>query len=233
MLSHSKYLLPSPLFLCECRSPLLGRIVHSPSLPEKQQSNISLTHIISNSNTLQMVSVPENHFGHDNPLPAESCYLHTARMCDWCILHASPCMCSHVCQIPNTLLYTHILCLTYSFLYLSVIKESLNKLMKNLNSTSPHFIRCIVPNEFKQPGKWNCIYYNPNLSTHYAISSNMLMTNCKHNQSDVRAMARSDFPSDFTLLFQVSLMLTLYFINSIVTAYWKESVFVAKVSPTE
>ncbi|KAF8560908.1 hypothetical protein P879_09778, partial [Paragonimus westermani] len=31
-------------------------------------------------------------------------------------------------------------------------EESLNKLMKNLNSTSPHFIRCIVPNEFKQPG---------------------------------------------------------------------------------
>ncbi|VEL07423.1 unnamed protein product [Protopolystoma xenopodis] len=28
----------------------------------------------------------------------------------------------------------------------------MNKLMKNLDSTSPHFIRCIVPNEFKQPG---------------------------------------------------------------------------------
>lgn len=32
-------------------------------------------------------------------------------------------------------------------------QESLNKLMKNLMSTSPSFIRCIVPNEFKQPGK--------------------------------------------------------------------------------
>ena len=31
-------------------------------------------------------------------------------------------------------------------------RESLNKLMKNLHSTSPHFIRCIVPNEFKQCG---------------------------------------------------------------------------------
>ncbi|XP_018646976.1 myosin heavy chain, putative [Schistosoma mansoni] len=30
-------------------------------------------------------------------------------------------------------------------------RESLNKLMKNLQSTSPSFIRCIVPNEFKQP----------------------------------------------------------------------------------
>ncbi|VDP27395.1 unnamed protein product [Schistosoma mattheei] len=32
-------------------------------------------------------------------------------------------------------------------------RESLNKLMKNLQSTSPSFIRCIVPNEFKQPGE--------------------------------------------------------------------------------
>ncbi|PAA89248.1 hypothetical protein BOX15_Mlig007848g1 [Macrostomum lignano] len=31
-------------------------------------------------------------------------------------------------------------------------RESLNKLMKNLHSTSPNFIRCIVPNEFKQTG---------------------------------------------------------------------------------
>uniref|UniRef100_A0A1I8G2C5 Myosin motor domain-containing protein n=1 Tax=Macrostomum lignano TaxID=282301 RepID=A0A1I8G2C5_9PLAT len=31
-------------------------------------------------------------------------------------------------------------------------RESLNKLMKNLHSTSPNFIRCIVPNEFKQSG---------------------------------------------------------------------------------
>lgn len=36
-------------------------------------------------------------------------------------------------------------------------QEQLNGLMKTLNSTQPHFIRCIIPNEFKQPGeiaKW-------------------------------------------------------------------------------
>jgi len=32
-------------------------------------------------------------------------------------------------------------------------KESLNKLMKNLYSTHPHFVRCIIPNEFKTPGE--------------------------------------------------------------------------------
>lgn len=31
-------------------------------------------------------------------------------------------------------------------------QESLNKLMKNLYSTHPHFVRCIIPNEMKQPG---------------------------------------------------------------------------------
>ncbi|XP_071106405.1 myosin heavy chain, striated muscle-like isoform X1 [Haliotis cracherodii] len=31
-------------------------------------------------------------------------------------------------------------------------RESLNKLMKNLYSTHPHFVRCIIPNELKQPG---------------------------------------------------------------------------------
>ncbi|KAJ8318328.1 hypothetical protein KUTeg_003419 [Tegillarca granosa] len=34
----------------------------------------------------------------------------------------------------------------------AVHRESLNKLMKNLYSTHPHFVRCIIPNEFKQPG---------------------------------------------------------------------------------
>ena len=32
------------------------------------------------------------------------------------------------------------------------LQESLNKLMINLHSTSPHFIRCIIPNEEKQAG---------------------------------------------------------------------------------
>lgn len=34
----------------------------------------------------------------------------------------------------------------------SAHRESLTKLMVNLNSTSPHFIRCIIPNETKSPG---------------------------------------------------------------------------------
>ncbi|XP_056131178.1 myosin-7B-like [Lampris incognitus] len=31
-------------------------------------------------------------------------------------------------------------------------KENLNKLMANLRSTQPHFVRCIIPNESKHPG---------------------------------------------------------------------------------
>ncbi|XP_067673665.1 myosin heavy chain, striated muscle-like [Haliotis asinina] len=34
----------------------------------------------------------------------------------------------------------------------STHRESLNKLMKNLYSTHPHFVRCIIPNETKTPG---------------------------------------------------------------------------------
>uniref|UniRef100_A0AAY4EDG9 Uncharacterized protein n=1 Tax=Denticeps clupeoides TaxID=299321 RepID=A0AAY4EDG9_9TELE len=32
-------------------------------------------------------------------------------------------------------------------------KENLNKLMANLRSTQPHFVRCIIPNETKNPGE--------------------------------------------------------------------------------
>lgn len=31
-------------------------------------------------------------------------------------------------------------------------QENLNKLMANLRSTQPHFVRCIIPNESKNPG---------------------------------------------------------------------------------
>ena len=32
-------------------------------------------------------------------------------------------------------------------------QENLNKLMTNLRSTHPHFVRCIIPNETKSPGE--------------------------------------------------------------------------------
>merc|ERR1712130_1045750 len=40
-------------------------------------------------------------------------------------------------------------------------RESLNKLMTNLKSTQPHFVRCIIPNEIKKPGymEWNLVLH--------------------------------------------------------------------------
>lgn len=39
---------------------------------------------------------------------------------------------------------------------ISVLQENLNKLMSNLRTTHPHFVRCIIPNETKTPGNsWN------------------------------------------------------------------------------
>ena len=32
-------------------------------------------------------------------------------------------------------------------------RESLGRLMTNLRSTQPHFVRCIIPNEIKKPGE--------------------------------------------------------------------------------
>ena len=34
-------------------------------------------------------------------------------------------------------------------------KEQLHKLVHNLNTTAPHFVRCIIPNERKCPCEWN------------------------------------------------------------------------------
>jgi len=38
----------------------------------------------------------------------------------------------------------------------SAYREQLNGLMKTLHATQPHFIRCIIPNEFKQSGVIDC-----------------------------------------------------------------------------
>ena len=35
---------------------------------------------------------------------------------------------------------------------LYICRESLMKLMTNLHSTHPHFVRCIIPNEIKKSG---------------------------------------------------------------------------------
>merc|ERR1712066_1155322 len=43
----------------------------------------------------------------------------------------------------------------------SLHRESLGRLMTNLKSTSPHFVRCIVPNEHKVPGEMD-----PHLTIH-------------------------------------------------------------------
>merc|ERR1711990_529416 len=40
-------------------------------------------------------------------------------------------------------------------------RESLGRLMTNLRSTQPHFVRCIIPNEIKKPGHmdWNLVLH--------------------------------------------------------------------------
>ena len=40
--------------------------------------------------------------------------------------------------------------------HLSYLQENLNKLMTNLRSTQPHFVRCLIPNETKTPGTTLC-----------------------------------------------------------------------------
>lgn len=44
-------------------------------------------------------------------------------------------------------------------------QENLNKLMTNLRSTHPHFVRCIIPNETKSPGESTDLR-SPTLNTH-------------------------------------------------------------------
>ncbi|MGH0191841.1 UNVERIFIED_CONTAM: hypothetical protein FKN15_077554, partial [Acipenser sinensis] len=38
-----------------------------------------------------------------------------------------------------------------------LFRENLNKLMSNLRSTHPHFVRCLIPNESKTPGTYDVI----------------------------------------------------------------------------
>lgn len=38
-------------------------------------------------------------------------------------------------------------------LHSTLLQENLNKLMTNLRTTHPHFVRCIIPNERKAPGE--------------------------------------------------------------------------------
>lgn len=37
-------------------------------------------------------------------------------------------------------------------LVIVLLQENLGKLMTNLRSTHPHFVRCLIPNEIKKPG---------------------------------------------------------------------------------
>lgn len=50
-------------------------------------------------------------------------------------------------------------------------KENLNKLMANLRSTQPHFVRCIIPNESKNPGKNMKNNPNPGYASPHVLAS--------------------------------------------------------------
>lgn len=60
--------------------------------------------------------------------------------------------------------------LTVTFVFIALLffqtkqqKEQLNNLMSTLRSTAPHFIRCIIPNETKSPGKMPLEQINDNV----------------------------------------------------------------------
>lgn len=50
-------------------------------------------------------------------------------------------------------LYVHKIIQLQPNSHLFLTQDQLNNLMKTLNATHPHFIRCIVPNETKSPGE--------------------------------------------------------------------------------
>ncbi|NXE42257.1 MYH4 protein, partial [Ptilorrhoa leucosticta] len=63
----------------------------------------------------------------------------------------------------------------------AVFRENLNKLMTNLRSTHPHFVRCLIPNETKTPGEMD----------HYLV---MHQLRCNGVLEGIR-ICRKGFPS--------------------------------------
>uniref|UniRef100_A0A663NC02 Myosin-13 n=1 Tax=Athene cunicularia TaxID=194338 RepID=A0A663NC02_ATHCN len=63
----------------------------------------------------------------------------------------------------------------------AVFRENLNKLMTNLRSTHPHFVRCLIPNENKTPGEMD----------HYLV---MQQLRCNGVLEGIR-ICRKGFPS--------------------------------------
>uniref|UniRef100_A0A8C8BHG5 Myosin heavy chain 2 n=1 Tax=Otus sunia TaxID=257818 RepID=A0A8C8BHG5_9STRI len=63
----------------------------------------------------------------------------------------------------------------------AVFRENLNKLMTNLRSTHPHFVRCLIPNESKTPGEMD----------HYLV---MQQLRCNGVLEGIR-ICRKGFPS--------------------------------------
>ena len=84
----------------------------------------------------------------------------------------------------------------------SLHRESLMRLMTNLRATQPHFVRCIIPNEIKKPGK----------------------------QFDEILYSVSRYFRKLDLLFKVTWITTSFSINFVVMVSWKVSVFAVKVS---
>lgn len=75
----------------------------------------------------------------------------------------------------------------YLFLQVgSQFRDSLNALMNTLNATTPHYIRCIKPNDFKLPFE-----YNPQRAVQQLRACGVLET--------IRISA-AGFPSRFVLL---------------------------------
>ena len=75
---------------------------------------------------------------HPHPHPHTHTYIHT---------HTH----THIYTCINARTHTHTNTHVFDLLCVCV-QENLKKLMANLRSTQPHFVRCIIPNETKSPG---------------------------------------------------------------------------------